>query len=112
MNATQSPSQTFAILSVFGFFSGFVFICVVTKADFPNSPALEIALSSLVPPVPAALLCAGVGCWYVHGAQRVDSLNSSESSVFVIAAVCAIASVLLTIVGATAIGVSGWATVK
>ena len=77
--------------------------------DFPISPAWEIVKWSLLPSLPAALICGAIARHYVHRDQLVDELEWPVVGVMIGGFLCAIAAVGITIVGATVLGVIGWA---
>ena len=109
VNVALTPFRTFTFAAIVAYFGGFALLFFMTSGDFPNSPAGEILRFSLLPPIPAALICGASARHYVHRNQLVEKLEWPVTALMIGGCFCAIAAVAITMVGAIVLGVLGWA---
>jgi hypothetical protein len=108
MKVALTPFRTFVFAAVSAFLGGMAFLYFVTSMDFPNSTTWELLKYSLLPPLPAALICGAISRHSIHREQRVDELEWPVRRLLIVGFLSAGSAVVITIVGATLLGVLGW----
>ena len=104
----MTRSRTFAFATVSAFLSDVAFLVYVTRIDFPNSTLLETLFGSLLPGLPAAVICGALASHYIHREQLVDILELPSGGLLILGFASGIAAIMITFVGAIVVGILGW----
>jgi hypothetical protein len=108
MKVTLTPFRTFVFAAVSAFLSGMAFMYFVTSMDFPNSTTWDLLKYSLLPPLPAAFICGAMARHSIHREQLADEIEWPVRRLLKVGFLSAVSAVVITIVGATMLGVLGW----